>query len=107
MTDSCFFTTCHQMAVPFESRNDENETKIEQNDKNGSRRQSSRTYCRWQDNLPSTVGAKNGQAICNPRPTTDSRPHPTVSGRLFTRLFGIEKEEQSRATNWGLIGAID
>ncbi|KAI5652431.1 hypothetical protein M9H77_29618 [Catharanthus roseus] len=41
----------------------------------------------------------------NPRPTPDGRPHPTVGGRLdyLQSCLELKKEEQSRATNWGLI----
>ncbi|KAI5681885.1 hypothetical protein M9H77_03113 [Catharanthus roseus] len=72
-------------------------------------------------NLPSPVGAKNGQESCNPRPTVDGRPYPTISGFYaaividnlrelrynYFRLhldysqgcLELEKEEQSRIIN--------
>ncbi|KAI5658098.1 hypothetical protein M9H77_26891 [Catharanthus roseus] len=107
------------------SRNDENETKTKQ------KRQKQKPLAR--------------KGSLNPRPTADSRPHPTVGGSYGISSIGqdlpswiqelktlikdfvlqlgdsrddlrrhyspgcleLKNEEQSKATNWGLIGTID
>ncbi|KAI5652775.1 hypothetical protein M9H77_29962 [Catharanthus roseus] len=115
--------------VPSRSRNDEKEIKIDENRAKTTK-----------------MKAEN----CNPRPTTDGMPHPTVGGSFYILCYRIssfvqgllswiqelktliqdfnlqlgdskddlrrhysqgclelKKEEQSRATNWGLITLID
>ncbi|KAI5675549.1 hypothetical protein M9H77_06499 [Catharanthus roseus] len=77
--------------------------------KNESRRQKAETFRAWQGHLPSMVGAKDGRVSV-------TRDLPQLVG--LTQYFSnsidysqgyleLKKEEQSRATDWGLIGAID
>ncbi|KAI5673609.1 hypothetical protein M9H77_13973 [Catharanthus roseus] len=56
--------------VPFGSRNDEKRTKLERK----------RQKHKPSGDLPSTVGAEDGGTSVTPRPTTNGRSHPTVSG---------------------------
>ncbi|KAI5681000.1 hypothetical protein M9H77_02227 [Catharanthus roseus] len=71
------------LRVPSESRNDEKETKRNENNENKSRWQRDSTYRGSQGNLLLIVGVEDDWGNCNPRPTTYSRPHPAVS------VFGI------------------
>ncbi|KAI5681483.1 hypothetical protein M9H77_02711 [Catharanthus roseus] len=61
--------------------------------------------CLIKSNLPSTIGAEDSRALARQRPTTGGRPCPTINGLDYSQgCFELKKEEQSRATDWGLIG---
>ncbi|KAI5667919.1 hypothetical protein M9H77_17772 [Catharanthus roseus] len=99
--------------VPSGSRNDEKEMKTDENE---SRRQKNTTHLEWQNNVPLTIGAEDaGQLFVQDFTFLDQELKTLIQdfdlglARLdySQGCFELKREEQSRATNWGLIGVID
>ncbi|KAI5668385.1 hypothetical protein M9H77_18238 [Catharanthus roseus] len=92
---------------PSEIETMKRKQKRSENDEIGSRRQKDRTYRGWQGNLPSIVGAEDGwERATRDLPWTVGLTLPSVVD-YSQGCLELKKEEQSRATNWGLIGSID
>ncbi|KAI5668427.1 hypothetical protein M9H77_18280 [Catharanthus roseus] len=77
------------------SENDENGAVDKKWSENGAK-----TNCAGWADLPSPVGAEDSKALAKSRPTSDSRPRPTVDGREHGRYLPMRGYVPKRKFQW-------